>query len=76
MEKPSERTERIDRKPNLKLCTKLSQGSRYGAIRQIETWILPASYLATISRNDSTKANAANNRETARKGGSDANSNG
>lgn len=52
---------RYERKPNLDLRTKLSRDGRYWIVERVETWILPANYLSTISRNhDLEKDRAAN----------------
>ena len=53
MENKSEekQTKRFERKPNFDLRAKLSRDGRFWIIERIETWILPANYMAAISKN-------------------------
>ncbi len=71
---------RYERKPNFDLRSKLSRDGRYWIFERIETWIVPAKYLAVISQNHgSEQARAANgtvDEKSKRKGKRDADSNG
>lgn len=42
---------RYERKPNFDMRAKLSRDGRYWIIERVETWILPANYLAAIAKN-------------------------
>ena len=42
---------RYERKPNFDMRAKLSRDGRFWILERVETWILPANYLAAISRN-------------------------
>lgn len=82
--KPNEQEEqsvkRFERKPHFDMRAKLSRDGRYWIIERVETWILPANYIAAISRNhalekDRTADSGADERPK-KKGKRDANSNG
>lgn len=69
-----------ERKPNFDLRSKLSRDGRYWIFERVETWIVPAKYLAVISQNHALEqARAANgvvDEKPKRKGKRDADSNG
>ncbi len=71
---------RYERKPNFDLRAKLSRDGRYWIIERVETWILPANYLATISKNHALEKSQPEARKVderlKKKGKRDANSNG
>jgi len=46
---------RFERRPNFDMRAKLSRDGRFWIIERVETWILPAQYLAVISQNHASE---------------------
>lgn len=69
-----------ERKPNFDLRAKLSRDGRFWILERVETWILPANYLAAISRNHSLEkeqaASGVTDEKPKKKGKRNADSNG
>ena len=74
------KAKRYERKPNFDMRAKLSRDGRFWIIERVETWILPAQYLAVIAQNHALeKSRAASGKadeKPKRKGKRDANGNG
>ena len=71
---------RYERKPNFDMRAKLSRDGRYWIIERVETWILPANYLAAIAKNHGAEkdqpAGESADTKPKKKGKRDDNSNG
>jgi hypothetical protein len=80
MEKQEQQTKRYERKPTFDMRAKLSRDGRYWIIERIETWILPANYLAAITKNHAAGQNQPDggsaDAKPKKKGKRDADSNG
>lgn len=82
MEKQSEdkQAKRFEHKPNFDFRSKLSRDGRFWIFERIETWIIPAKYIAVVSENHAAEAaraaNGTSGDKPQGKGKRDADSNG
>ncbi len=74
------KSKRYERKPNFDMRAKLSRDGRFWILERVETWILPAQYLAVIAQNHALEKSQVPgkkpNEKPRKKGKRDANGNG